>query len=216
MENPKNRTANELHHPQVDASHYAANYLSPKRMTSIAYQYQLALDSQGETYLEVGVGTNLLAFLLTKSGKKATSVDIDPDLGPDVLASLPHLPFSNGAFDTSLCFQVLEHLPFSLFIPSLLELSRVAEKEVIISLPDRTQTFSRKRRIANYFYQKTGLGSRWKIKTPQRNQQHFWEIGVDESVENILEVIAGAGLKAAEHFRNPHYQPHHFFVIQNA
>ncbi len=213
MGNPVNRTSSSPPNIQVDAQHYFENYLSPKRMTSISYQYKLALNSKAESFLEVGTGNNLLKFLLSRSNKKIIGVDIDINIFPDVLGSFPQLPFGNKSFDACLCFQVLEHLPYSLFVPSLLELKRLSKGFVIVSLPDKTQFLSRKRRLADYFYRKTGLGGRWKIKKPRRNPQHFWEIGVDKSLDDLIISIKTTDLEIIDHFRNPYYQFHHFFVL---
>jgi hypothetical protein len=199
---------------QKSAPDYLKNYLSPQRMTSIAFQYQLAIESNKHNFLEVGPGNNLLSFLLRKSGKNVQGIDIDIDISPDVLGVIPNLPFRDQCFEVSLCFQVLEHLPFTYFIPSLLELARVSSQFVIISLPHRTiNKISPLRKLGNFFYHITGRGYRWKIEEVKRNQEHFWEIGLDKPIDEINEAFKIANLTLSTEFRNPFLDYHHFFIL---
>lgn len=50
-----------------------------------------------------------------------------------LVADVAHLPFASASFDTVICSEVLEHLPF--VEPALAELRRVAYKHVLISMP---------------------------------------------------------------------------------
>ncbi len=52
-------------------------------------------------------------FLDDSAMKEFLTVDIDPSLKPDVVGDVcDRLPFEDGAFDTVLCFNLLEHLEF--------------------------------------------------------------------------------------------------------
>lgn len=54
---------------------------------------------------------------------------------PKVRASCEALPFDDQAFDLVLCSEVLEHLPENVYTRTISELSRVAAKTIIISVP---------------------------------------------------------------------------------
>ena len=84
--------------------------------------------------LDVGSGPGDVAFLLQKSGKKVTAVDVDDFHGPRLVNTIIYdgekLPFQNSSFDTALLLMVLNHTPN----PDLVfqETSRVANNIIII------------------------------------------------------------------------------------
>lgn len=53
------------------------------------------------------------------------------------LAEINQLPFQNNEFHMVTCLEVLEHLSLNLYPSSLNELSRIAEKYILISVPNR-------------------------------------------------------------------------------
>lgn len=123
---PTNRTAENPSGIQASASQYlSANYLSPVRFSSIGWQLNLSLDLDAENFLEIGSGNNLLNYLLRKNSKSVFSIDHNRDTHPEIQALLPNLPILDCAVDASLCFQVLEHIPYEQFLISLRELARV-------------------------------------------------------------------------------------------
>jgi len=52
-----------------------------------------------------------------------------------VQAGVESLPFSEGEFDIVSCMEVLEHLPQTIYISALNELSRIARRYILISVP---------------------------------------------------------------------------------
>lgn len=52
-------------------------------------------------------------------------------------ADAAHLPFNNGAFDTVVSMEVLEHLPFPVFPQALAEMVRVARHYILVTVPYR-------------------------------------------------------------------------------
>jgi ubiquinone/menaquinone biosynthesis C-methylase UbiE len=102
-------------------------------------------DLAPETFLDAGCGEGFVAELLLQQmpGLELTGFDFNPDAveiaktkNPDatfITASIFDLPFDDNSFDVVGCFEVLEHLvePQN----ALKELTRVARKAVIISVP---------------------------------------------------------------------------------
>ena len=106
--------------PQQDLSrvpgqeHYTAKYVLGGRLFSYAHQMDAVLLHEPKTVLEVGPGPGMVTAALRAIGVQVTTVDIQAELKPDVVASVTDLPFEDNSFDVSMCCQVLEHLPFDL------------------------------------------------------------------------------------------------------
>ena len=66
-------------------------------------------------------------------------MDIASDLRPDLISRLPEIPLQHKAIEYGCAFEVLEHLPFELLLPSFKELKRVSAKGVLISLPSQQE-----------------------------------------------------------------------------
>jgi len=195
-------------------NYYMPNYLSPKRMSSYGYQYKLAIESAGNTFLNIGSANNILSDLLIRQHKHVINLDLDVHTVPTVTATFPYVPFVTNAFDVVLCFQVLEHLPFNMLQISLTELKRLAGL-IIISLPDITLT---KRERQKYeFFRTFHFPKEWKIYKPRYvDIEHFWEIGDGKvTLEHIYSTFENANLSIIKHFRNDLGSSHHFFVLKN-
>jgi SAM-dependent methyltransferase len=113
-------------------------YLGPSLIRLESYRHQLlyALRDTPRTALVIGVGDRLVADLLERAGVTTSTVDIESDLEPDIVASVESMPLPDNAVDVSICSQVLEHLPFERFEPALSELRRVTRHRVVLSVPD--------------------------------------------------------------------------------
>jgi len=86
--------------------------------------------------LEVGLGLGLFKALAVHFGVAVETVDIDPELNPDHVASATDLPFADNSYDCVCAFQMLEHLPYSQSLQAFGEMVRVAKDHIVISLPD--------------------------------------------------------------------------------
>lgn len=212
--NPIGRTEKEPYGIQHDPLDYSRpSYLDPARMSSYGYQYKLAYESGGKSFINVGSSNHLLSDLLREQGRFVLDLDLDFRTKPDVLGLIPKLPFKPKVFDVALCFQMLEHLRFSSFSDNLIELSRVADT-IIISLPDITLT---KREVFKYkFYKKLHFPKEWIIYKPRKiDEEHFWEIGDGKIFyDDVLRELEIANLSLIKHFRNSLNRYHHFFVLK--
>ena len=134
--------------PQVRREHYFAGYDNPNRFAS--YWHQIDETSRlGGRVIEIGIGNGTVAAVLRARGLEVTTVDIDPDLDPDVVADIRELPFPDDAFDTALAAEVLEHLPWETVSIAMGELMRIARRGVVISVPNSDVAFSLDARLPN-------------------------------------------------------------------
>jgi len=93
---------------------------------------------RGLWILDVGSGTSALPVYLARQGARVVSVDPSPPeprgaADPSRFrAALPHLPFSDRAFDVVCCVSVLEHLAVPLE-KSVAEFLRLARRRLLLT-----------------------------------------------------------------------------------
>lgn len=163
---------------QVDKNAYRfEKYAGEDRFASYRAQIAEILNAQPQSVMEVGVGDGVVGGYLKRTTSIAyTSCDIADDVGADVVGSVTKLPFPDKAFDIACAFEVLEHLPFENFDIALAELSRVARKRVLVSMPH----FGPPVQVLFKIPFLPEIRFAFKIPVPQRhhfNGQHYWEVG---------------------------------------
>ena len=112
---------------------------------------ELELIPQGTSFLEVGCAQGLFVKTAKRKAEIAVGVDYEEDkLEFASKASLncdfiqgdgEKLPFKDKAFDIVLCTEVIEHIPN--WKKAVKEISRVAKKKVIITIPLEKAVFWR-------------------------------------------------------------------------
>lgn len=199
--------------------HYSLKYLKGGRIFSYAHQIDTVISFDPETVLEVGAGGGVVTAALRAAGVTVSTLDIQPELVPDITGSVTQIPCDDGAFDLALCSQVLEHLPFEQFVPALRELRRVAKQGLVLSLPDASPYYQVRLRLPKIRnYQWTGTrhcdpGSTWKA-WKLNDDGHYWEIGYDETpFSSVRDGIVAAGYSISAHWRVPEMYCHHFFKL---
>lgn len=199
--------------PPFPNAYWSPAYLTPQRFSSIGYQWRVAMQQGGESFIEIGVGSGLLSLLLRESGCVVHSLDVRRVVRPSVIGDARRLPFADAAADTILCFQVLEHLPFADFTPALIEFRRIARRSVILSVPDRSPY-----RTANPLIDAARFviyHARLRSGRLRRHVNHRWELGDGTvSAPMLREAARMAGFTQIDTFRNPDYAYHHFFVMR--
>lgn len=223
MGSAKARTSAHPYDIQAPAEQYrGSEYLSPERFSSIGHQYRLAIQSGGQSFLNIGSAHGLLELLLGRAGFQVIGLDLDCAVHPNIVGVLPRLPLRNACIDVAMAFQVLEHMPIEMLSDCLLELRRVARKAVLISLPDQTPfwksdpTSSRMEALAIRLHHWA-----WARQTRRFDvlvgvdPEHFWEIGFGTITnETIADVAADSGLVLRHVFRNPCFSYHAFFIFE--
>lgn len=88
-----------------------------------------------KTYLDVSCGRGESITIAESHGLIAAATETVPDLigGKVIEGVLPALPFADKSFDVVSLIEVIEHLVPEDVIPALLELDRIAKKQIIIS-----------------------------------------------------------------------------------
>lgn len=200
---------------QVPRAHYFQDYDTKNRWASYWYQINEILNTRGKTVLEVGIGNGTVADYLRRSGLEVTTVDIDSALNPDYVCSVTELTkvFQPDSFDTILCAEVLEHIPFEYFEKSLEELQKVAKNFVILSLPH----FGIKLRFSVKIPLVRQKNILIKIPYPRKYKfdgQHYWEIGKKGyPLSKIIDVIS-KHFNVERNYLVPENPYHMFFILR--
>jgi hypothetical protein len=200
---------------QVPSDHYSATgYDEWHRWVSYWYQIRAAMRAAPSSVLEIGVGTRVVSHYLTERlAYDVTTFDFDASLSPHVVGDVRELEqhFAPDTFDCVCAFQVLEHLPYEDFLPTLTQLNRVARRSVLISLPHWGAILQFRIRV---------LRLRWclvwgrKFTPPHTwtfDGEHYWEIGTrGYALKKVIRDIRQV-LDIERHYFCPDYPYHYFF-----
>lgn len=203
--------------PQVPKSHYFTRaYNHRGRFIHYWYQASLILEKKVKNVLEIGPGAGVVTNFLRSAGIKVTTLDIDKELKPDVVASVLKMPFGDNEFDLVLASEVLEHLPFENLERALLEIKRVAKKEVIITLPEFGHILLYLGiKIPWIPFKNIFIKTSFPLKKHVFDGQHYWEIGKQGySLQRIKDVISRAGFKIVKDFVPFDASSTHYFILE--
>lgn len=103
------------------------------------------IPSDVTSILDVGCGNGIFVNYLIDQPRKFIRVHgVDRSLTAikfvkteKTQASIEKLPFHAGEFDLVVCLEVLEHLPKPIFEQAIMELIRVSNKHIIITVPNK-------------------------------------------------------------------------------
>jgi ubiquinone/menaquinone biosynthesis C-methylase UbiE len=185
-------------------SHYhSLEYNSKERFNSYWHQINEVLQLNPINVLEIGVGNGFVSKYLKDAGVKIDTLDIDVRLNPDIAGTVLDIPIINESFDLVICYEILEHLPFSEFNKALSEIYRVSQQYVILSLPDISPAY-------RWYLELPKIRSiKCLIAHPLRRSvnhksctDHFWEIGYKNySLESIQSVLIQSGFRIMNTYR---------------
>jgi SAM-dependent methyltransferase len=203
------------YNPQVDRLHYEGKaYRSEERWSSYFHQLTLVRRAKPKTVLEIGPGEGAVSFALARDGVRVTTVDIAPDLKPDIVASVTDLPLEAGSFDTVLAAEVLEHIRFEDVPRALSEIRRVARHHAIISLPHPGYVFSLSFKMPLLPRVSFLLQVPFFWRTHVFNGEHYWELGKRGfPVSRFLRCARDAGLRVESSEKYADDPAHRFFLF---
>jgi ubiquinone/menaquinone biosynthesis C-methylase UbiE len=202
---------------QVDHTHYNdLNYNEQGRFNSYWHQIDWAIKLKPESILEIGTGNGFVNFALKRSGFKVTTIDIDPNLQPDVLGSVLSMPIGDESVDLAMCCQVLEHLPYDNFVPALKEIRRVIKKNVILSLPDLERVYRVSMQLPGMREKKFIIPiPRLKPLKWEFNGEHYWNISCENfPLKRIVKDIQSAGFSIEANYCVYEMPWHRFFILK--
>ena len=159
----------------------------------------------GQTLLEIGPGNGFTSSYLRRQGFDVTTLDIDPDKHPDIVANVATYEFPQS-YDAVLAFEVFEHIPFEKFEQVVRRIAAVAGDYVFLSLPRNEQV---------PFRLALKLGARrrehaveWRrLEGRIRETHHFWELDHGEtSVARVDRLFADCGFHIERRQRNGKYR----------
>ena len=203
-------------------AHYSLEYIKGGRIFSFAHQIDTVISFAPRSVLEIGVGTGIVTAALRAAGLAVTTLDIQPELKPDVLGSVTAIPADGGAFDVTLCAQVLEHLPFAQLSPALRELRRVTRQGLVLSLPDASPDYfepppprarwrSLWARPGHRFPPDYYVQRQWEV------DGHYWELGFRGSlVSDVEAALHETQWHLMKAWRVPEFPYHRFFKLAAA
>lgn len=202
---------------QVSVEHYDfCKYVNKPRWMSFYYQIQEIMRRNPRNVLEIGAGKRIVGSVIEQYGIAYETVDIDPELNPDHLASVLDMPLQDGSFDIVCCFQMLEHIPYEDFSKALKEIHRVAKNYALISLPDAKQLF-------HYSFDIPKVGTkhisiprpRFKPPVQMFDGEHHWEINIaGHPLTRVVSEIKAAGFVIETTYRPIENSYHRFFVLK--
>lgn len=197
--------------------YYDFAYESLPRWVSYWYQIHEVLSLQPKNLLEIGIGNQVVTEYLKNTGLEVKTLDIDGDLGPDIVASVTKMPVAGGSFDAVLAAEILEHLPWQDFPIALAELRRVTKQYAVISLPHWGSALVAAIKIPVFPWLRAVLKlPGWKRQKPEKNG-HYWEIGKrGYSLGRVKKIMRQAGFKVVRDYIIVEYPYHHFFVLKKA
>lgn len=204
---------------QVSADFYEKHAFHPLRIESITEQLRQICYTGYTNILEIGVGKGFLKHCFKLFPQIShTTVDIAEDLSPDYIASVMNMPFEDKQFDVVVCGQVLEHLPFTDFLPALREIRRVAQHKVIISLPDKRRRFGFAVCLARFGWFRCEWNFSRRSYTRRKFKftgEHYWEIGCKGTLgKDVVKKITEAGYHIEKQYRLWKHSWHCFFILR--
>lgn len=203
---------------QVDKSHYEFNrYMDKARWVSVWHQLEEVLAFEPESVFEIGPGSGVFKAVLSRFGHNVKTLDLDPELYPDYVASADSMPFDDNTFDVVCAFQMLEHVPYEISLKIFKEMVRVASKGVVISLPDAAVRWP-------FSFYIPGKGVQWVSITRPRfrlaqhrfDGEHHWEINkAGYPLSRILKDLQDCTPARLSRSYRVNENPYHRFLIFN-
>ena len=214
-----NRNTHKVDNPQVPKDVYQKHAFDSLRIESITEQLRQICYSGYTNILEIGVGAGFLRHCFKLFPQIShTTIDIAEDLSPDYVGSVTNMPFEDGQFDVVLCCEVLEHMPFSDFLPAMKEIRRVARYKVILSLPDKTRHFGIAlcfARLGWFKFEWNPARRQWAREPLKFTSEHYWEIGCKGTLgKDVVKKIKEAGFKIEKQYRLWKHDWHCFFILR--
>jgi 2-polyprenyl-3-methyl-5-hydroxy-6-metoxy-1,4-benzoquinol methylase len=206
---------------QVTVNHYKESYDNKERFISYFNQKNLVLslikkfpNPKDVKVLEIGKGNGFLDEYLRKNGVNIKTLDISPDLKPDIVGDILTINETlKDKFDIVVCFETLEHIKYEDAVKAVEEISKLTTKYFIMSVPQYNLYFSFWFKLPilqtiKYIFQ---------IPFPAKHTfdgQHYWELGKAGYSVSKVRVMLKRFFNLNYEYTDPLDHYHHFFVLE--
>lgn len=205
---------------QVGKEHYNfLFYLSKARWNSYYHQIDEVLKNNSQNVLVIGKGDGIVPNILKGQIEEVKIFDIAEDLEPDYLGNVVEISnIVNKKFDSILCCQVLEHIPFERFENCLFELKKLTNKQVILSLPQHNIPFSFSLKLPKIKRKSFKILiprclKKWDFEIHGK-REHYWEINAKNySLQKIRKVMRKYFIIKNEYTVDENLY-HRFFILE--
>jgi hypothetical protein len=196
--------------------YYNRSYDAKERFCSYWHQIQEIVSLNPTTILEIGIGNRFVSNYLKQRGFNIVTLDIDRTLRPDIAGSVLNIPFRDESFEVVACYEVLEHLPYEHFQKAMLEVFRVSNSHVLLSLPDATRVYRLCIQIPKLgVFKKLIRIPRLRKAIHHFDGQHYWEIGkAGYSLKRVINDIINLGFIIERTYRVFEMPYHRLFVLK--
>lgn len=134
----KRNIANLLQLNYDNANYNFSKYVDLPRWNSYYHQIDEVAKCKWKTVLLIWVWDWIVVDTLKKMWKEVTTFDFDEDLSPDIVGDVTKIDeIVNKKYDIVVCCQVLEHIPFEVFEPTIKKISNIVNERFILSLPNK-------------------------------------------------------------------------------
>jgi SAM-dependent methyltransferase len=175
------------------SKYFSDRYFSLQQLCSFAHQIRDIYLINPSKILEVGIGNGFTSTFLKCAGFDITTVDINPELEPDICSPISKLDnfFDTDSFDLIVCCEVLEHIHFNEFESCIKQFRRLGKK-LYLTLPDYNSTYGLSgilrlpKSPVIFFKAQIAIHLKKKIAF-----EHFWEVDSSKitskkAISNIL------------------------------
>ena len=142
--------------------------------------------------LEMGIGSGFAANYCRSKGLDVTTIDIDDEKNPDIVANVVTYDFERS-YDHLMAFEILEHIPYSEFEKIIRKVPRLVRKHAFISLPRNEEVvFKLDLKIPRI----PRINLEWRrLKKKITTKAHHWEMDFREhTVASVEALFEDAGL----------------------
>jgi hypothetical protein len=164
--------------------YYSDSYFSYSQLWSFVEQIHHIRQLRTQSLIEIGVGNGFVSTFLRRMGVNVKTFDINPNLTPDVVASLHDIGnfVKPNEFDLISCCEVLEHMPFDEFESAIRKFSSLSDR-LFLTLPVHGMHIGLGGVIKfPRFHRWVGAWLRLPFKSRQLPEMHFWEIDYDHKM----------------------------------
>ena len=145
--------------------------------------------------LELGVGSGFAANYCRSRGLDVTTLDIDEEKKPDIVANVVTYDFERK-YDHLMAFEILEHIPYDQFERIIRKIPEFISGYAFISLPRNERVvFNLNLRLPKF----RPVSYQWRIlKKNITCKAHHWELDYGEYTNRRVEsLFTDAGLRVA-------------------